>query len=1072
MAGDVALRLKHRVLQITGRSRWGLQSVRCGVSFRLLAWALCALLMLSAAKAGLAQGPGGAADAVFEHLNQKNGLPAPVVQALAQDSSGFLWVATEDGISRWDGYHFRNYAMQLGVAGALPENNVFSLYSDPLGRFWIGTKSRGVVRYDPALDKFETFLPSGKEHTYKAIYSLVSDGRRGLWVGTRGGLDHLDTDTKVFTHVSMEGADKKPLPQGSVQALVRDDDGRVWAGTTKGLFRSDRNGQHFTLMPVFGDKVVRVWSLLRDHGGRLWIGATLGAYVLEPGSDVARQVQEAGQDGSPLDAQGVDTIAEAAPGVVWLGTYANGIVSVDETTLETHRILHDAEFATSLADDNVVALHADAAGSVWVGTMRGVSRSDHVGVSIQTFYGGARREGAGGVARGAGRISDSDVTAVLPTKDGRIWVGLNVKGVEVFDTTGAKISALLPSSPKKKSLLPAGQVTGFAAGPDGSVYFGGAQWVMRADHNGQHLTALPFRDEDGKKSVGHGVHTLLSDAGSLWIGSQDGLWKQDVSGDAAGRHTPLPVLIPLTRIQITGLARGVGNDLWVGTATELLRYDVVTGAVETIAVDASNGSALPAAVTSLMVDRTGRLWVTTFGGGVCVMEGRDGKGLPRFRRLMKGLPNANTDAVRQARDGSVWVSTDDGLAVIDPKTFAITPLRQPDGVAIQDYWVDAGAVSEDGRLMFGGNGGLTIVQPERVKRWAYVPQVVVTDVMIGDKTVASERFNDASSGPLEIKHDANSVAVEFAALDYTAPELNLYAYRLVGFDRDWVTTDAAHRTARYTNLPPGNYTLELKGSNRDGVWGEVRRVAIRVVPAWYQTMWARFAALLLFVGVLFLGFRASTAYLRARQRVLERKVAARTAELQKMTVELEKSHRMLEESHKKLEEIAYSDSLTGLPNRRMFQDCFHRLLGLKRREKSGFVLMVFDLDKFKEINDGHGHDAGDAWLKEVARRLSPIVRQSDCFARLGGDEFAILLAERVSDEGIAQVCQTIESSFAGPLLLGGLMLQSTLSIGVAVYPEDGESEDELYKSADLALYAVKRVGGNGWRRFERERVEG
>ena len=160
MAEDVAVRLERRGLQVAGRSGSVSKSVR------FVAGALCALLMLSAAKAVVAQGPGGAADTVFEHLDQKSGLPAPVVQALAQDRSGFLWVATEDGISRWDGYHFRNYAMQLGVAGALPENNVFSLYSDPLGRFWIGTKSRGVARYDPVLDNFETFLPSGTERTY------------------------------------------------------------------------------------------------------------------------------------------------------------------------------------------------------------------------------------------------------------------------------------------------------------------------------------------------------------------------------------------------------------------------------------------------------------------------------------------------------------------------------------------------------------------------------------------------------------------------------------------------------------------------------------------------------------------------------------------------------------------------------------------------------------------------------------------------------------------------------------------------------------------------------------------
>ncbi len=644
---------------------------------------------------------------------------------------------------------------------------------------------------------------------------------------------------------------------------------------------------------------------------------------------------------------------------------------------------------------------------------------------------------------------------MLPTNDGRLWLGLNEKGAEIVALEGAKIEPIRHIAAGLKSPLPAGQVNALTAGPDGSVYLGTSSWVYRGAHEGRDLVALPPPAGPADR-----VDALLYDAGTLWIGSHNGLWMEDVSGGSSRRSLPPPVALPLTHLEITVLARGTGNDLWVGTSVELFRYDTVTHAAERIPVDPDDPNALPAAVTSLLIDREHRLWTTTWGGGVCVLEGRDGNGRPSIRRLSQGLPNTYADDILQAPDGRIWVSTDDGFGVIDPRTFAITPLRQADGVTIPAYWVKSGGNAEDGRLIFGGNGGLTIVNPALVHPLSYVAPVVVTDILLGGKPFPPDLFNeDESSAALKIQHDANSVAVEFASLDYTGPDRKLYAYKLDGFDKDWVATTATRRIASYTNLPPGNYTLELRGSNRDRIWGKVRNLRIKVVPAWHQTLWARIAAFLFFLLIVTAACRSSTAYLRARQRELERRVELRTAELKKTTEELQ-------ESRQQLEQMAHSDSLTGLPNRRMFNEYFRRLLATSRRHKnSSFTLILFDLDKFKGINDSYGHDAGDAWLKIVAQCVSSIVRESDCFARLGGDEFAILLTNPIDEGGLAKVCTSIAASVADPLLLNGSVLNTTFSIGVATYPQDGEEEATLLKAADIALYQVKHAGGNGWQRY-------
>jgi len=408
------------------------------------------------------------------------------------------------------------------------------------------------------------------------------------------------------------------------------------------------------------------------------------------------------------------------------------------------------------------------------------------------------------------------------------------------------------------------------------------------------------------------------------------------------------------------------------------------------------------------------------------------------------------DKILQATSGAVWAATDAGLAVIDPERFSIRSLGQAEGVAISSYWINAGAVTADGLLAFGGAGGLSLVRPDQLTNYGYHPQVVVTDVRVGGKPIPWGRFNSGAPGTaIEIAPEANSLAVEFAALDYSAPERNRYAYRLEGFDRSWNETDSKHRVAAYTNLSPGSYVLHLRGSNRDGTWTQAEvSLPIRVLPIWYQRIWFKIVASMAILGVSLLVLQARTAYLRARQRELERQVASQTAELR--------------ERERQLEQMAYFDALTGLPNRRMFTEDFNRVSALMRRQQGKLALLLIDLDRFKQVNDTLGHDAGDALLIETARRLKATTRESDYVFRLGGDEFAILLVDVLEPSSIEIRCRKMIGAFQEAASFNGAQILTSLSIGIATFPTDGETLEELYKVADLALYESKRDGRNTW----------
>jgi diguanylate cyclase (GGDEF)-like protein len=299
-------------------------------------------------------------------------------------------------------------------------------------------------------------------------------------------------------------------------------------------------------------------------------------------------------------------------------------------------------------------------------------------------------------------------------------------------------------------------------------------------------------------------------------------------------------------------------------------------------------------------------------------------------------------------------------------------------------------------------------------------------------------------------HAQNSLLIQFNGLNYASESQTRYRYRLLGSKNTW--TDTREKSVRFEDLAGGHYVFEVTAAGPNGLWSPVpARFAFTVNPPWWLTWWFLLACLIVVAwsGRTFWQFRIRV--LVAQKELLEQQVIDRTAELR--------------ESHRQLEEIAYNDVLTSLPNRRMFTEQFRSRLALSRRHGDRFALLLIDLDNFKQTNDSFGHDAGDAMLIESAKLLQAAVRESDCVARLGGDEFAILLISPKEESGIAMVAKRVVHSFAAGISFNGRTLSGSCSVGISVFPADGDTQDMLYKSADMALYEAKRVGGNTWRRY-------
>ena len=976
--------------------------------------------------------------------------------AIAQDGNDFLWVATQNGLARWDGYHFRQYTADLQTPGALPDGFILALYVDDRGRLWVGTSAGGLARYDAERDAF-IVTSSSSGLSDPAVSAIAGDGSGGLWIGTGVGLDHMDAQG-VVQRAATDPAHTYRLPEGSVNAILTDHDGSLWVGTSHGLWRrAQGTSAAFTFLPLGTEEesAPTVTQLFRDSANRIWVGTrTHGAFLIEAGNP--RAVRESGPS-STLESDRVTSITEALPGEIWLGTYGGGIVVVDAQSGSTHRIRHYADTPLSLYDNFVYALYRDRSGLMWVSTIAATSQHDprQMGGAVTLFGATGRPDG----------ISGKKVFVVSPMPDGHVWLGVN-GAIDIVDPVLGRVGQIVTDPAHPESALPKGRAQAIAIAASGDVYIATQQGLYRSDRAGQHVARVNVPD----RSPTAAIRELCFVGDVLWLGGDlDGLWAVDL-------HTPDKPVVRLheagTQLgdaRIASIDRGAGNTLWVGTRKSLARVDTISGEIERVPVDASDPSQLPGGfVSSTLTDRRGRLWVASFGAGVQVLERRDAAGRWHFRRfgLREGLPHLGVDKLLEDAHGDIWAATDDGVAVIDGNSFAIRALQLPEGVGVRTFFTSAGAVTSADEILFGGEGGLVVVRPDRVTRWEFTPPVVVTDVRAGKSPLPGGRFNLARGSPtaLEIAPHDHRLRVEFSALDYSAPGRNRYAYRLQGFDTGWIATEPSSRVASYTNLPPGDYTLQLRGSNRNGVWSRTLEMPVRVLPLWYQTLWFRATMALLVLGLVAALVQARTAYLRRRHRELQGLVNERTAEL-------EQRSQQLRESQLQLERIAYVDPLTGLSNRRLFEGDLRHGVAMVARNGGVLTLLLIDLDGFKQINDQLGHDAGDALLVETALRLTRSVRETDRVARLGGDEFAIVLTGTGELLAVEIICHRILAAIAAPVTYKGATLQVSASIGSVQCPSQGMTTEVLYKAADVALYEAKRSGRNTWRWYGQTDVE-
>jgi ligand-binding sensor domain-containing protein/signal transduction histidine kinase len=861
-------------------------------------WPACAMANAVAAATSGVKADFPFAQPYFEKVNDAHQITRGYISTLAQDARGFLWIGTQDGLIRYDGYRYRRFAYEPGRPGSLAGNYVETLLPLPDGRVWVGSGNFGLSLYDPATDQFENFQHHPKQAdslSAGAVRALVRHphaGVEGVWIATDSGLDFLADQSRRFIHFQHQKNNPASLLDDHVQSLLRDRRdrrGRLWVGTEGGLQRLKADGKSFE--PVLAGHDIRVLFEAKD--GKLWFATSLrGAAFLDPDSLQVHWLNEDRHNNirhndirhNPGSRAWIKTIAQVGDGQIWLGTLGAGIQIVaanDGHTLQQLR--HDPALGSSLGFDEVSALLPERSGILWIGTRGGgIQRFN---TKNQAFF-SVRR-----TPHNPAGLSHSNIKCLLEHQNGQIWLGTMGNGIDILERQTGVIGGHR-AQPGQAGALPDGSIFSLAQTRDGTVWAGTQQaGVVRLAPGQQAWTAASGLPATSVRRL------FASRNDTLWAGLGQGIARWNAR---AQRFEIMPGDDgkPI-RQSILSMAEDAQGRIWAGSNDGLWVWQPGSASFHAIAAEPSRpGGLISGYVRGLLLDQQQRLWLST-DKGLERLKSWDGKvaEFEHFSSLI-GQPGSSAyGTIMQDLQGRIWGTR----FVIDPVQMTVKEYDRADGFDVGATWLGGHAISRDGLLFQGGTLGLQVIRPEKFRAWNYQPPVVLSELKINGKAMPLGGLAQLQPGPLELLPGQRNFALEFTALDFSQPQKNLYRYRLLGYDKDWIEADFENRSASYGNLWPGDYTLQVRGSNRMGQWSRHElNIAIRILPAWYQTWWfgmALLGALLAGVGLV---VQMRTRYLSRRQTELAHEVAQRTLELERKQEEILAANLALNDSNEAL----------------------------------------------------------------------------------------------------------------------------------------------------------------------------
>ncbi|MFZ5939407.1 MAG: ligand-binding sensor domain-containing protein [Bacteroidota bacterium] len=869
----------------------------------------------------------------FNWLTRENGLAHNNVEAILQDSDGFIWFGTRNGLCRYDGYEFRTY-QSSGNPGSVSGNRIMSLCEDRNGSIWVGTYNTGLNRFDKQTETFYRYGPeSGLGNT---VYRIVTLKDGTLFACTNYGLAVYEAEKDSFAVYFHDESDPYSLRSSVVYDLHETQKGEIYVATESADIQIfNRVESRFYPLAYKRDPALNNnyrKRIIEDRNGMLYIAAYMHGFCrLDPST--GKSVLYTQQPGQLSTNVLMGDMALAPDGRIWISTDGNGVIIYDPENEDFSFLSNKPGEAPVLSSDHIYTIYFDREERVWIGTFnKGINFFDprqykfHIPDREFPFW---------------NALHNKSVLALFEDSKGRIWAGTDGNGLYMWDK--GKVTRYT-ANPGRLNSLSSDVITSLAEDDRGHILIGTyAGGFLSLDPETGKFTHYSQSRPNEINSTN--VWAILKDSRQrIWLG---------LLGNGVDLYDPVaktftnfgPQSARTERINfenVMAIMEDSEGDIWFGSEGRgIYILDNQTGRIRRIAPVGNSDVTTNGIIKSLFQDHWGVYWIGTEGSGLYRYDRVSGD-IRQFTRA-DGLPGNIIQSIFEDQQGYLWMGTSDGISMYDMNTGTFVNFLREDGLSGNEFNPNACRRLSDGRIIIGTTSGVDIFDPAAIHLNGIVPKVCFTKLKIyneevlpgaeiNGKVILHESILRQKS--VTLTHREQSFSVEFAALNLTLPRKCQYRYMLEGFDPFWISTSSEQRVASYSNLDPGEYRLRVRASNNDGRWGENEAdLVITILPPLYETL----AFKIFLVCVIILGIML---FFRYRLNLHKERFRQQQAEQDKRIVELEN-----EKLEAELQKLAFH----VINRNRLLAEQKNRLLGLslKAREsvKEGISKIIEKIDE-------------------------------------------------------------------------------------------------------------------------------
>ena len=830
----------------------------------------------------------------FENISTRHGLSQSSPNCIFQDSRGILWIGTEDGLNKYDGYDFTVYKPVINNPFAITNNRINCIIEDKEGNLWMGTNGGGLNIYNRQSGSFLLFTGYDSiEFQANIINCLYLDDNDIIWVGTVNGLKKIDQKKREITSYLNNPFSLNSICNDVITCIINGKPGFLWIGTEKGLNKMNLKRESFTwyLNDPTDNKSISdntISCFFRDESNSLWIGTANGVDLYDDSNDqfVRLKLPEFKEiNGSKI--YNITSINEDTDGNIWIGSFGKGLYIYYKSLDQISNLTYNHSNPYSLSNNEVLSIFRDQSGIMWVGS----NGLDKYNPKKEKFilYNFDPYSSESNVYRHIHTIYEDDA--------GVLWIGSKSDGIHLLDRR-KKISWNITSN--GSGGLSSNKVRVIREHPEGTMWVG-------TDDNGLNKIELDeyrkpakytyfYHDPSVFNSLSSNtIYSLyFDDENTLWIGTDNGISRLDLSTNDIKRYIPNPndpnSLNNNTAYYIYGDRIG---EIWVATDDGLNKYvPDLDGFIHYVSDENDSTTLSSNELLTVYEDRESTLWIGTYAHGINSFD-RSSEKFNRYEEISE-LATAVVYGILEDANRNLWLSTNDGILKFNPSNNPpITHFTIEDGLQSNEYNGGAYFQSTSGEMFFGGQYGFNSFFPKQVTVDSTPPKIILTELKVnnikitpGEKSIIKKQISEVKE--LVLRSFQNNITLSFAALQYANPEGNQYKYMLEGFDKNWIDA-GIHRFVSYTSLPYKSYTFRVIASNSDGQWNKKGLfLKIRIKPPFYATTGFRLLLILLVILAVYLIIRNRINRENKQKEKLQKEIEEFTQELEEAKVQLEK----------------------------------------------------------------------------------------------------------------------------------------------------------------------------------------